>query len=61
MQAAEGFDLQFSPAFNVITPHLLFSLPTILLLVSKPKNCELKQKVCVLTTKQSSNLFKLYR
>jgi len=43
MQAVAGFDLQFSPAFNETTHHYLFSLTTILQLVSKPKNCELKQ------------------
>jgi hypothetical protein len=50
MQAVEGFDLQFSPAFNVTTPHYLFSHTTILQPVSKPKNCELKQEFCAQAT-----------
>ncbi len=61
MQPAVGFDLQFSPAFNATTPHLLFSLTTNLLLVFKPKNCELKQKAHTLTTEQSITLFKRYK
>ena len=44
MQSAVGFDLQFSPAFYITTPLKLQTLSTILFLVSKLQNCELKQK-----------------
>jgi len=39
-----GFDLQFSPAFNETTRLTSCSLPNALQLISKPENCELKQR-----------------